>query len=259
MKSIPELLSRLQSHTHRSPADQDARSVIPNLELVLFIVDWSMFKLVFSAFEEEKVLFHFISKGRGTATSETLDLLGLGTGEKAVLACLEQPAQIPVLVKEVRKRLASQQGRGIAFTIPLSAINSPLLRAFSQMEISAGRADHDTKRQLTHKRSDHSLVFSVVNQGYVGEFMNIAREAGARGGTVISARGRTQQGVTKFFGVSVQDERELILILTSREKKRPIMQALSGAHGLDSKSQGIMFSLPVDKTMSLSFEQELST
>jgi nitrogen regulatory protein PII len=84
--------------------------------------------------------------------------------------------------------------------------------------------------------------------------MNTARAAGATGGTVISARGQAHQGAVKFFGVSVQDEKEAILILAAREKKVPIMRAVSEAHGMNSKAEGIVFSLPVDQVMGLSFE-----
>jgi nitrogen regulatory protein PII len=100
----------------------------------------------------------------------------------------------------------------------------------------------------------NDLIISIINQGYSDEFMATAKEAGATGGTVLSARGLAHEGAIKFFGVSVQDEKEIIIILTSREKKVPIMQAISRAHGMDSKAEGIVFSLPVDNVMGLSFE-----
>jgi nitrogen regulatory protein PII len=76
--------------------------------------------------------------------------------------------------------------------------------------------------------------------------MAAAREAGATGGTVINARGNAHQGPVKFFGISVQDEKEIIIILSTRERKAPIMQAVSQAFGISSKAGGIIFSLPVD-------------
>jgi nitrogen regulatory protein PII len=85
--------------------------------------------------------------------------------------------------------------------------------------------------------------------------MTVAREAGAGGGTVINARGLAHKGPVKFFGVSVQDEKEIIIILTSRERKTPIMQAVSQAYGIASKAEGIIFSLPVDLVMSLNQDE----
>jgi len=72
--------------------------------------------------------------------------------------------------------------------------------------------------------------------------------------STLNARGQAHEGAVKFFGVSVQDEKEIILILTSKEKKVPIMRAVCEAHGLNSKAQGIVFSLPVDDVLGLSFE-----
>jgi nitrogen regulatory protein PII len=81
--------------------------------------------------------------------------------------------------------------------------------------------------------------------------MNTANEAGATGGTVIHSRGTAHRGAVRVFGVSVQDEKELILILTEREKKETIMRSICEAHGLNSKAQGIIFSVPVDNVMGL--------
>ena len=111
-----------------------------------------------------------------------------------------------------------------------------------------------TAAQAAPSAATHDLIIAVVNQGYSDELMNTAREAGATGGTVINARGQAHEGAVKFFGVSVQDEKEVIIILTVREKKVPIMRAISEAHGLNSKAAGLVFSLPVDNVMGLSFE-----
>jgi nitrogen regulatory protein PII len=100
----------------------------------------------------------------------------------------------------------------------------------------------------------HDLIVAAVNHGYSDELMNTAREAGASGGTVINARGQAHEGAVKFFGIPVQAEKELILILTSREKKVPLMKAICEAHGINSSAQGIIFSLPVDNVMGLSLE-----
>ncbi|MDR1617427.1 MAG: hypothetical protein LBS06_00080, partial [Treponema sp.] len=115
------------------PADTETRRNMPVVKLLFFVVDWSRIRVVSSVFEEEKVRFHFISKGRGTASSEILDLLGIGASEKAVVLCLEQDVMVPVLFREVRKKLGFHSpGAGIAFTVPLSGINNPILQVFKE-------------------------------------------------------------------------------------------------------------------------------
>ena len=100
----------------------------------------------------------------------------------------------------------------------------------------------------------HDLIVSIINHGFSDEFMNTARAAGATGGTVLHARGQAHEGAVKFFGISVQDEKEIILIITSKEKKATIMQAVSEAHGLNSEAHGIVFSVPVNDVNGLIFD-----
>jgi hypothetical protein len=220
---------------------------IPVLKCVIFIVDWTKARVVTDICEQEHVRFHFIMKGRGTASSEILDLLGIGSTEKAVILGLEQEAGVPQLLKEVTKKMGLHNpGAGIAFTLPLSGINMPILQVFKKSIEKIFRISLDAEAEKMSAEIKFDLIVSVVNRGYSDEFMAIAREAGATGGTVINARGIMHQGPVKFFGISVQDEKEIITILSTREKKAPIMQAVSQAFGISSKAGGIIFSLPVD-------------
>ena len=260
---ISKIIKRLSA---RQPLPRPPDPIPPELKLVFFIIDWQRAHIISDVFVEEKVRFHFVTRGRGTASSDILDLLGIGAADKAVVVCLEQTVGIWVLLKEVRKKLGlNSPGAGIAFTVPLSAINDPVLRVFKQSihkneKIAAelGQKEdspvHPEKGEDMAGELNHDLIISIVNQGYSDELMNTAREAGATGGTVLNARGQAHEGAVKFFGISVQDEKEMILTLTSREKKVSIMRAICEAHGLNSNAQGIVFSLPVDNVMGLSFE-----
>jgi nitrogen regulatory protein PII len=250
-------------NTQQSPMALAPKSGITDLKLMFFIVEWNRVKIISDSFEKEKAGFFFMSKGRGTATSEILDLLGIGAGNKAVITCLEQPEMVPVLLKDVRRKLGHHShGAGIAFTVPLSGINSPLLRIFKQPAEEKNTAELGLNVRGQNVRSQtefsHALIISAVNKGYSDDFMNTARAAGAGGGTVLKARGQAHERAVKFLGISVQDEKELILILANREKQEPIMRAVCKTHGINSKAQGVVFSLPVDKVMSLSFEQALN-
>jgi hypothetical protein len=224
----------------------------PLLKCVFFIVDWARVRELTDIFEQKKVRFHFIAKARGTAGSDILDLLGIGSAEKAVVICLEQDIGIPALMREAARKLELHKpGAGIAFTLPLSGINQPILQVFKESIEKNGAIAPEREAEKMSSEIKFDLIISVVNQGYSDEFMALAREAGARGGTVINARGIAHQGPVKFFGVSVQDEKEIILILSDRERKAPIMQALSQAFGISSQAEGIIFSLPVDSVEGL--------
>ncbi|MDR1247840.1 MAG: hypothetical protein LBK63_00920, partial [Treponema sp.] len=145
-------------------------------------------------------------------------------------------------------------GAGIAFVLPLSGINQPILQVFKESIEKNFNISLGMEAEKMNSETKFDLIISVVNQGYSDEFMAVAREAGASGGTVVNARGMAHQGPVKFFGISVQDEKEIIAILSARERKAPIMQAVSQAFGISSQAAGIIFSLPVDSVAGLDLD-----
>ena len=253
-----------QHHTHTGPNASDSKTEKVKLKLVLFIVDWNRAAPISTVFEEQHVCFYYNIKGRGTASSEILDLLGIGRSDKAVILCLEQPKMIPVLLSEVQKKLDFHSpGAGIAISIPLSGINSPVLRVFNQIvpvtdaahsapAIPHGRTERKWSGEDRRRSGKGHLILSVINSGNSDEFMNAAREAGATGGTIINARGLAHEGTVKFFGISVQSEREIILIISTEEKKAAIMESISRSFGINTKAEGSFVSLPVDTIIGLS-------
>ena len=83
----------------------------------------------------------------------------------------------------------------------------------------------------------------------------ILENGGARGGTVFNGRGTAGKEAEKFFGISVQPEKEIVMILTTTACKDDILSNLYKEVGLDSAGQGIAFSMPVDGVVGL-FEQQ---
>lgn len=98
----------------------------------------------------------------------------------------------------------------------------------------------------------HEAIFCIVNSGFSDEVMNAARNFGARGGTVIRARGTANIEAEKKWGVPVQPEKEIVMILVEAKLKNDILHALYKAVGLQSPGQGIAFSVPVDSVVGLS-------
>ena len=53
------------------------------------------------------------------------------------------------------------------------------------------------------KTENHEVIFAIVNSGYAEEAMAIAREQGARGGTILNARGVAREKEAAFFGITI--------------------------------------------------------
>lgn len=101
----------------------------------------------------------------------------------------------------------------------------------------------------------HEAIFCIVNDGYSEAVMEAAKKFGARGGTVMNARGTAGKEAEKFFGITVQPEKEIVMILVPAELKESILNALYEEVGLDTAGQGIAFSLPVDGVVGIASEQ----
>ena len=96
-----------------------------------------------------------------------------------------------------------------------------------------------------------SLIMAIVNQGYSEEVMNAARPAGARGGTVFPARRLVNEETMKFWGISIQPEKEIVLIVAQAPYKKAIMQAIGECCGFHSDAHGLVISLPVEDAIGL--------
>lgn len=104
------------------------------------------------------------------------------------------------------------------------------------------------------KDCKHEVIFCVVNSGFSDAVMDAAREFGARGGTVIRARGTANAEAEKLFNIAIQPEKEIVMILVNTAIKNDILHALYKAVGLNTPGQGIAFSMPVDDVVGISTE-----
>ncbi len=99
---------------------------------------------------------------------------------------------------------------------------------------------------------EHEVIFCVVNAGFSEAVMDAAKEFGARGGTVIRARGTANSESEKLFGITIQPEKEIVMILVPSEIKDDILHAIYKEVGLKTPGQGIAFSMPVDNVVGIS-------
>lgn len=98
----------------------------------------------------------------------------------------------------------------------------------------------------------YEVILCVINAGFSELVMDAAKEVGARGGTVIHARGTANKEAEQFFHITIQPDKEIVLILVQEEIKDKVLHAIYQQAGLKSAGQGIAFSLPVDEVVGLS-------
>ena len=101
------------------------------------------------------------------------------------------------------------------------------------------------------KTNNHEVIFAIVNSGYAEEVMDVARENGARGGTILNARGVAGQEAAAFFGSTLHAEKEILMIVVDKAIRDDILNAIYKEMGMSKKAQGIAFSLPVSDVAGL--------
>ena len=101
------------------------------------------------------------------------------------------------------------------------------------------------------KTDNHEVIFAIVNSGFAEEAMAVAREQGARGGTIINARGVARENEAAFFGITIHAEKEILMLVVEKDIRDNILNALYQRMGMGKKAQGIAFSLPVSDAAGL--------
>lgn len=99
--------------------------------------------------------------------------------------------------------------------------------------------------------SGYKCILAIVNNGFSEEAMEAAKACGARGGTVLHGRGTISKEAEKLFNITIQPEKEVVMILASALQTDAILKGLYNAIGTSTKAQGIVFALPVDETAGL--------
>ena len=97
-------------------------------------------------------------------------------------------------------------------------------------------------------------ILAIVNNGFSEEAMEAAKACGARGGTIVHARGTVSKEAESAFNIAMQSDKEMPLIVTKAEHADAIMKGLYQAVGTATKAQGIVFAIPVDDVIGIKTE-----
>lgn len=105
----------------------------------------------------------------------------------------------------------------------------------------------------------HEVIFAIVNSGFAEEVMEVAKARGARGGTILHARGVARKDAEEFFGITIHSEKEILMIVVEKEIRDNVLNAIYQEMGMAKRAQGIAFSLPVSDVAGLVQPEQLPT
>ena len=193
------------------------------------------------------VAMHFSGIGHGTARSHHRSYFGIDDVEKRVTFSLIPSYLEHTLLNAVGRELRLfLLGKGIAFTMPLSAISNlieePILSTSDKEQTKHTKSPVSKKEKTTM----HELVIAVVNEKYSDAAVDAARAAGATGATVFHTRSTDNAKIEQAMGTAIPEETDSIFFLTTKEYKLKIMEAIRDSAGLKTEGSAVIFSIPVD-------------
>ena len=223
----------------------------PEYRLLVVITTLKQAEKATRLFAKGQVPLQYQFMAHGTAPNAMMEMLGLGSRDKTVLISMMPKKYADAMLRRLSVDLGLiATNSGIAFTVPISGGSSVLIKMIESLGAQGGRGSME-RDVIDMSVQNCSLIMAIVNQGYSEEVMNAARPAGARGGTVFPARRLVNEETMKFWGISIQPEKEIVLIVAQAPYKKAIMQAIGDACGFHSDAHGLVISLPVEDAIGL--------
>ena len=217
------------------------------MKLIISFVERGQGNDLAKFYVEHNVNFNYRSVGIGTAPSDLLDVLGIGSAEKDVIFSLASKVNAERLMDRLSDNLRSIREKGIVFSMPITGLNNVVATVLERQGDAENKGGNDMNADLAN-----SLILVMVNQGNTDEVMNTARAAGARGGTIIRSR---FMGVAELDGLyeSMQEgEKEIIAMVVPTTQRNTIMETINKKHGLKTEAGAVLLSLGIDQIAKLS-------
>lgn len=177
--------------------------------------------------------------GRGLAKSNLGAILGTGETTKDLIYMVVGESKKDAVLSAISEAASHERSDfGQTFTLDVQS----LMKAGA---ISEGETNmSDTKKSL-------DMITVIVNKGFADDVMFAARKAGAKGGTVINARGTAREDDEKFFGVHIVPEKDMLIIVVEHENKAAVLASIGELKCLKEPGMGIAFTSGVEDFMLL--------
>jgi nitrogen regulatory protein PII len=101
-------------------------------------------------------------------------------------------------------------------------------------------------------------IVAIVERGKADYVVNQAKKAGAQGATILYGRGTGESEVKKFLNIQIESSKEIIIILTEKEKCKQIFDEIVEAGKLKKPGTGIIFTFPVSNLVGLHHRENFS-
>jgi nitrogen regulatory protein PII len=169
--------------------------------------------------------------GRGTIKNPLLEALALDDVHKEiVLLVTEMSAGVKFLDKLSMELKFHKRNHGIAFIMDVAGV-------CGSKRLVCGRFNHSGGEEITMYQS----VFIIVDRGKGEASVEAATRAGAKGATILCARGSGIHETNRLFNMEIEPEKEAVLIILKSEITEQVVSSIRKDLEIDKPGNGIIF------------------
>ncbi|MDD4663329.1 MAG: P-II family nitrogen regulator [Caldisericia bacterium] len=211
------------------------------IELFWVIVNYGMGTKILRAIKQRGITGGTVMIGKGTINCRYLEVFDLCETRREILLILaEKHLAQKVMVEIGLEFLFEKPNHGIAFSTSVESLFG-----------SGSWCHQSVVSTQSEVKTMYQIIVTIVEKGKADNVMDSATKAGARGGTVINARGSGLHEIQKLFLMEIEPEREIVLIITEAEKVETITSAIRHDLDLDGPGHGLIFVQNVNQTIGL--------
>lgn len=210
-------------------------------ELIWAIVNFGKGSKVMHTAKKYGVTGGTVILAKGTADDVFSDFLGLSDIRKEIVLMVSNKKNTRCALEKLDEKFNFEKpNHGIAFTTSVSkVIGSDGCKA-DPADGEEGGGD-----------AMHCAITVIVNKGKAEEVIEAATAAGARGGTIINARGSGIHETSKLFFMDIEPEKEIVMILVEKENAERIISSVNERLSIEEPGKGIIFVQEVSKIYGL--------
>ena len=173
---------------------------------------------------------------QGTVKSKLLDFLGINQIQKEVILTIGEHTKLTAIMEELNRRhKVTRKNFGIAFIIPISYSNKHM----------SGTMQPEIPEEI---KTMKSAIFTIVDRGRANDVVDAAVAAGARGSTILHARGSGVNQAKLIFDIEIEPEKEIVLTIVDPDQVEPIVTAIRRHSDVEKDGHGILFVLPITES-----------
>ncbi|NLV70715.1 MAG: P-II family nitrogen regulator [Clostridiales bacterium] len=179
--------------------------------------------------------------GKGTICNPILEKLALSDVHKEIVMMVAPREQARAALEKLNKTYKlHKRNHGIAYSIPVYAICGSSTCRCEQPDETGGLEE-----------TMYQSIIIIVDKGKAEAVVDAATGAGAKGATIINARGSGVNEISKVFSMEIEPEKEIILMVTGKDQTASIVESIRRDFDIEEPGKGIIFVQNVSKAYGL--------